>query len=285
MCMHPASPFLRPSWGSVYTVGVLPSPKALLLSLALLTTLTACGTVGETGRRQVTLFSNEYMSQLGAESYAEIVAQHREIKTGRDAEMLRRVGQRIAAASGADFQWEFKLLDAPDVVNAFCLPGGKIAFYTGILKVTQNEDGLAVVMGHEVAHATANHGNERMSTTTALNVLLSGAAAGLSLSKMGESTRELVLQGLGLGAQVGAVLPFSRNHESEADEIGLLYAIRAGYNPEEAPRLWERMAALGSSGPSFMSTHPDPYQRAERLRELIPIMKARVAAEKSAPAR
>ncbi len=252
--------------------------RSLAIATVLSFALCSCAIVPETGRRQLTLFSDAEMNALGAQSYTEITKEHRVITSGRDYEMLQRVGTKIAKASGRDYQWEFKLLDAPKVANAFCLPGGKIAVYTGILPITQNEDGMAVIIGHEVAHATSNHGNERMSQQAAAQTLLGGAAMGLQLSEASPATQELILGGLGAGASIGVLLPFSREHETEADEIGLIFAIRAGYDPEEAPRLWERMAKLsGGSGPEFLSTHPDPGRRAERLRAMIPELRQRAA--------
>jgi predicted Zn-dependent protease len=236
--------------------------------------LTACSIVGETGRRRIAFFPDSYMTELGASAYdSETSGKYTVITSGKDYDMVQRIGQRIAQASGKDYAWEFRLLDAPDVVNAFCLPGGKVAVYTGILKVTQNEDALAAVMGHEVAHATAEHGNERMSQGMVSELVLAAAGGALAQwTEMDNATQQGVMQALGMGVQVGALLPFSRKHESEADEIGLRYLVRAGYDPDEAPKLWERMAQLGggSGTPEFMSTHPDPMRRAEELRNLIP---------------
>ena len=213
------------------------------------------------------------MYSLGEEAYAETTGQYTVITGTAEAQMVQRVGQKIAEASGADFAWEFKLLDAPTVPNAFCLPGGKIAIYTGILPITQNEDGLAAVMGHEVAHATLEHGNKRMTQELGVNGAMIAVDAYLGSS--GTESQSEIMMALGAGAQYGLVLPYSRSHESEADELGLRYLVRAGYDPEEAPRLWERMArAFPSSQPEFMSTHPDPTARAERLRQLIPTVVA-----------
>jgi predicted Zn-dependent protease len=195
--------------------------------------------------------------------------------------MVQRVGARIAEASGRDYDWEFRLLDAPDVVNAFCLPGGKVAVYSGILPITRNEDGLAAVVGHEVAHATAEHGKERMSQQyIAQGVFVAADIALDNWTELGDESRADWMAALGLGAQVGVLLPYSRTHESEADEIGLRFAVRAGYDPNEAPKLWERMAerAGDERPPELMSTHPDPLRRAARLRELIPV----IVAEESA---
>jgi len=201
--------------------------------------------------------------------------------------MVDRVGRKIAVATGKDYQWEFKLLDAKDVVNAFCLPGGKVAVYSGILPITQNENGLAVVLGHEVAHATQRHGGKRMTQNDLTTAAMSAISAGLQLGQMSSATQQGVMAALGLGAQVGVALHYSRTQETEADEIGLRYAIRAGYDPWEAPKLWDRMAKLGSSGPSWLSDHPDSGQRGENLKAKIPqyIAEERGQAQPQQPAR
>lgn len=210
---------------------------------------------------------------MGLEAWREVLKEERIITEGPDARLVREVGARIAAATNAPYEWEFVLLDDPETVNAFCLPGGKIAVYSGILPVTQNPDGLAAVLGHEVAHATAHHGAERVSQGLVTQGILDAASA--SLSTANPMVRTVVMQGLGVGAEVGALLPYSRLHESEADEIGLRYMIRAGYNPHEAVRLWQRMAGLGGGrAPEFLSTHPDPEDRAARLARLIPAIQA-----------
>jgi len=177
-----------------------------------------------------------------------------------------------------NFAWEFNVVDDPNTVNAFCMPGGKVVVYTGILKVTQNEDALAVVLGHEIAHALANHGNERMSQ--GLVAQLGLASLDMALSQKPAQTRELLMTAAGAGAQVGLLLPFSRKHESEADEIGLYLMAMAGYNPAAAAPFWERMNKMGGGDrpPEFLSTHPDPSKRSERLKELQ--VKARAYARK-----
>lgn len=244
----------------------------VILSLAALLACGACSIVGETGRSQVAWFPSDYMNQMGVSAYDQATSQYPEITSGAQYEMVQRIGRKIAVASGADFDWTFKLLDAPTTVNAFALPGGKVAVYSGLLRVAQNEDALAAVMGHEVAHAVARHGNERMT----LNMIQGGilTAADVYLAKWGElddSTRAGWMSALAVGTDLAGIKPYSRKHESEADEIGLRYLIRAGYDPHEAPKLWERMAELSPDrGPEFTSTHPDPLARAARLRELIP---------------
>lgn len=192
---------------------------------------------------QLKWFDDAQMNQMGVEAYEAACKEHRVITGTAEAQMVERIGKKIAAASGRDYAWEFRLLDAPDVVNAFCLPGGKVAVYTGILKVTQNEDALAAVMGHEVAHATSNHGNERVSQGSFKDAVVGTAGKFAGFAGLGEAGQQAVMQTLNAGASVLGILPYSRAHETEADEIGLLFLIRAGYDPEEAPKLWERMAA------------------------------------------
>ncbi len=254
----------------VYTVGVRSS---LLVGLMGLLLVTSCESVPETGRSRAPLLTSEsYENSLGAEAYAEATGEFPEITGTPDAEMVQRIGDRIAAASGrSEYEWEFKLLDAPDSINAFALPGGKVAVYSGILNVTQNEDALAAVMGHEVAHATLRHGGERMSNQLYAGLILAGVSVGLEFSDMDSDDQGYVMAAFGAGAQYGYLLPYSRLHESEADEVGLRYLVRAGYNPNEAPGLWERMAERNPDRPpEFLSTHPDPLARAQRLREMIP---------------
>lgn len=239
----------------------------ILLGLSLV----GCSTVAETGRSQFILFSESEMARMGVDAYAEAIGPYREITSGADAEMVQRLGRRLAAASGRNFDWEFKLLDAPDVVNAFALPGGKVAIYSGILEVAGSEDALAAVVGHEIAHATSHHGNERMSQNFAANLGLALGSSALELSSMSDEDKGYAIAAIGGVTQFGILLPYSRTHESEADEIGLRFLIRAGYDPYQAPLFWERMAdSSGDRPPEFLSTHPDPARRAARLRELIP---------------
>jgi predicted Zn-dependent protease len=219
-------------------------------------------------------------------SYSQFLAQNPPLATSNaQAIQVKEVGDRIARAATkylrakgvgdrvAGFKWEFNLVQSNEV-NAWCMPGGKVVFYTGILPITQNVDGIAVVMGHEVAHAIARHGNERMSQ--GLLVQAGGMALDIALSQKPELTRQLFAQAYGLGATVGAVLPFSRLHESEADKMGLAFAAIAGYNVNEAAPFWNRMARVGggSRPPEFLSTHPDPQDRAKAILEYLPEAKA-----------
>jgi predicted Zn-dependent protease len=225
------------------------------------------------GCANLNLYSDADLEPLSAQAYAEATREHGAITSGPQYEMVQRVAKRIAAASEENFQWEARLLKADDVPNAFCLPNGRIAIYTGILPITQNEDGLAVVMGHEVAHAVLRHGGKRMTQGMLTSTTLAAVDAGLGLAEMDASSKNGVMAVLGLGAEVGITLPYSRDHESEADVLGLRYAIRAGYDPNEAPKLWERMAKLGGEGPpEWLSTHPASQARAQKLREMIPAL-------------
>lgn len=243
---------------------MLPSLRAFcLFVLALLPT--ACANLN--------LYSDDELEPLSLQAYDEATKETGgAITSGKDYEMVMRVARKIAQASDElNFQWEVRLLKADDVPNAFCLPNGRIAIYTGILPVTQNEDALAIVMGHEVAHAILRHGGKRMTQGMLSQGTLAAVQAGLGMSEMNDTAKAGVMAVLGVGAQVGFTLRYSREHESEADVEGLRYAIRAGYNPEEAPRLWERMAKLGSSDtPSWLSTHPASLDRAETLRQITP---------------
>lgn len=228
--------------------------------------LVSCVTNSETGRKQAIVFSDSQMNSLGEQAYQEVKQKEKISGDKRLTEIVERVGRRIAEASGAKFNWEFTYLDAPTTVNAFCLPGGKVAVYSGIIPVAKTEASLAAVLGHEVAHAVARHGAERMTQAA-------GAQAVLVLAELlsGDSKyRGLIMGVMGIGMQGAVLLPFSRKHESEADYMGLRYMAKAGYDPEEAVGLWERMAKLGGTPPEIISTHPDPAHRAAALRNDMP---------------
>ena len=253
--------------------------RLLAPSLVLVLGLTsgACALI-----RDAAWFPDDYMNKIGAEAYVESTKDYRSITSGPQYEMVRRISDKMArVVNRPEFDWEFKLLEAPDTVNAFALPGGKIAVYTGILRITQNEDALAAVIGHEIGHVLLEHGNKRMTQNAVVNGALIIADLAGGWGGMSQESRASWMGALGSGAQVGVLLPFSRDHESEADEIGLRFLIRAGYDPYEAPKLWERMAAASGttdSNTNPMSTHPNPLQRAARLRELIPQMLAEESA-------
>lgn len=231
-----------------------------------------------TGRTQLVDLSREQESALGLQSYREILSQSRVVTGGPQVEAVRDIGERLVGAAQAmlpdvpwqHFEWEFNLIDS-EQANAFCLPGGKVAVYTGILPITANENGLAAVMGHEIAHAIARHGAERMATQRLVQI--GSIAAGASVGEMDPSTQRAVMAAIGAGAQYGVLLPFSRDHESEADRIGLLLAAHACFDPREAPRLWERMGQAAGGArqpPEFMSTHPSHGTRIRQLEAWMP---------------
>ncbi len=241
--------------------------------------MVGCATSPFTGRRSLHLLPQAQVQELGASEFQSFMEQSELTDNERLAAQVQRIGERIAMAAQvalegegdseriADYDWEFVVVES-DEVNAFCLPGGKVVVYTGLLKVARDEDSLAVVMGHEIAHAIAEHGNERMSQVMAAQ--LGGVALDVALQERPAEVRQLFATAYGVGATVGLLLPFSRTHEREADEIGLFLSTIAGYDPRAAGPFWERMAEAGASAPEFLSTHPDPLQRAERLRELVP---------------
>lgn len=249
------------------------------VALAAPLVLPACQTVPGTGRSQFNLVPLGEQIQMGEQAYQEMLAGATIITSGPEYEMVQRVGRRIAAAAeklfpdpARKFDWEFKLVKDDQVVNAWALPGGKCAVYSGLLPVTRDEAGLAVVLGHEAAHAIAQHGAERISQGMGLQVGLEIVDAYLKGSdRLSGGTRDSLMAALGLGANVGIMLPFSRKHESEADELGLYIAARAGYDPRAAIGLWQRMASLGGSRPpEFLSTHPSEETRIRRLQRAMP---------------
>lgn len=225
----------------------------------------------ETGRVERVSMSPQQEQALGLQAYQEVLSSSQVIESGREAEVVNRVAHRIAAATGKasqDFQWEVSLVNSPQV-NAFCLPGGKIVVYTGILPVAKNEAGLATVLGHEVGHGTARHGAQRVFQNSLMQTALVGAA--YSLSNMDYQKRQTIMGLLGAGAQYGIILPFGREQESEADEMGLIYMARAGYDPRESIAFWERMTQTGGARPpEFLSTHPSHGARIEQLKALMP---------------
>lgn len=225
----------------------------------------------ETGRRVRVALSSEQEEALGLQSYREVLSQSQTIESGPEHEMVVRVAARLARATGdaaKDFKWHVSLIRSPQA-NAFCLPGGKIAVFTGILPYAKTEAGLAAVMGHEMAHAVARHGSQRLLRTSMAQTVMAGAQ--FSLGDMDPGQRQAVMAAIGAGAQYGVLLPFSREHELEADQMGLLYMARAGYDPREAVSFWERMGSSGGQQPpEFASTHPSHGTRIEQLREFMP---------------
>ena len=229
-----------------------------------------CQTVEYTGRSQVNLISDSQEKQLGAEAYADILKKTPISKRADWQAQLQRVGQRIAAAAARpDYQWEFKVLQGKEV-NAFCLPGGKVAFWEGIMPVAQDDNGVAVIMGHEVAHALAHHGAERISQSIGAEVAEQILAAGVGIAN--PALAEDAAQLFGITASVGVILPWGRAQESEADRIGLILMAKAGYNPSSAVSFWERMSKLQQGGkpPEFLSTHPSDETRINQIKQWLP---------------
>jgi predicted Zn-dependent protease len=251
----------------------------ILSSLAILTS--SCSEVAITGRKQLNLVPDALMNSMSFQSYSEFLSQNKISTDTASTQMVKNVGQKIQKAveqycaenNMSDrlkgYQWEFNLVEDPNV-NAWCMAGGKVVVYTGILPVTKNEAGLATVMGHEIAHAFAKHGAERM--TQGLLVEMGGMALSKALANRPEETKNLLLRSYGTGTQYGILLPYSRKQESEADHLGLIFMAMAGYNPNEALDFWQRMAASssGQAPPEFMSTHPADSTRIRNIKELIP---------------
>lgn len=255
--------------------------KKIFSITIILTIVSACATVPVTGRKQLSLVSSAEMNQMSAQQYQEV------IKTGplstnqEQTQLIKRVGVRIEKAVEkymaekglssqlSGFNWEFNLIQDDKTVNAWCMPGGKVAFYTAILPICKDEDGIAVVMGHEVAHAVANHGRERMSQGMLTEFGMSTLSAAMGQNPT--ATQQIFMQSVGMGTNVG-MLKFSRNHESEADHMGLIFMAMAGYDPATAPKFWERMATLsgGQQPPEFLSTHPSHETRIKDLEGWIP---------------
>jgi metalloendopeptidase OMA1, mitochondrial len=261
--------------------GILVALQPLILIVLLLQS-TGCTTNPYTKRWQFVAIPRSYENSMGAQAYAQVMNNPKTpISTNpREIEPVMRVAERIIAVAKQSkyaetantFKWDVSVIKDDKTMNAFALPGGKIAVYTGIFPVAYNDAGLAAIMGHEVVHALARHGGERMSQGFATQAALIGAAIGLGTQGIGGYSGQAIMQALGLGAQVGVLLPFSRKHESEADYIGLLFAAQAGYDPQEAVRVWERMQAVGGGGqpPEFMSTHPGHGTRIKQLQKWMP---------------
>lgn len=240
----------------------------------------ACATVPVTGRRQLNLIPGSQLNAMSFSQYDEFIKSHKLSTDTQQTEMVKRVGKRIQGAveryfadrgeAGRlkDYKWEFNLVE-DSAVNAWCMPGGKVVVYTGILPVTKDETGLAVVLGHEIAHAIANHGNERMSQ--GLIAMTGQLALAKALENKKEETQALFMAAYGVGAQVGVLLPYSRLHESEADHLGLIFMAMAGYDPRQAISFWERMAADSKGAPpEFLSTHPSDQTRIDKLKAELP---------------
>jgi predicted Zn-dependent protease len=259
-----------------------PSLKLRLAALCgLLLLQSSCTKVAITGRKQFNLVPSSIINSMSFESYSEFLSQSELSDNVEQTQMVKRLGSRIQKAveqyctennlSGRlkGYQWEFNLIEDKSS-NAWCMPGGKVVVYTGLLPITQTEAGLAVVMGHEIAHAVAKHGAERM--TQGLIVEMGGMALSKALTKSAEKTKNLFMRSYGIGTEVGVLLPYSRVHEKEADHLGLIFMAMAGYNPNEAVSFWERMAASkeGPAPPEILSTHPADATRIRNIKKLIP---------------
>lgn len=243
----------------------------------------SCATNPFTGKQTLALVPNSQLFPTAFAQYGQFLTENKVVKGTSDAQMITRVGQRIAVAAERwldangnqgylkDYKWEYNLVN-DKTVNAWCMPGGKIVFYTGILPIANGETGVAAIMGHEVAHALANHGQQRMSAGMLQQI---GAIAG-NVAIKDEKSRNTFNQAYGVGTTVGVMLPFSRKHETQGDEIGLILMAIAGYNPDEAAELWKRMKANsgGQAPPEFLSTHPSNDARIANLTKLAPDAKA-----------
>jgi len=244
--------------------------------------LTGCVLNLVTGRNQLSLVKESEVQLMATSQYKTFLTENKVLSsnTSKDAAMVDRVGARIANAitkyynsQGKEsvlegYLWEFNTIESKEV-NAWCMPGGKVVVYTGLLPVTQNETSLAIVMGHEIAHSVAKHGNERMSQ--ALVQQLGGMALEVALAQKPQETQDLFLMSYGIGSEVGAMLPWSRQQEMEADQYGLIFSAMAGYDPREAIPFWQRMSAAGEgSPPEFLSTHPSDETRMRKLKQFMP---------------
>jgi predicted Zn-dependent protease len=257
--------------------------KKIMAAFMLAAVVVACSTNPVTGRRQFKLVPESQLQGMADQQYREFLSSNRVVSASadRDAEMVRRVGQRLATAITSyyksqnqasileGYKWEFNLVN-DKAANAWAMPGGKIVCYTGLLPITQNEAALANVLGHEISHAVFQHGNERMSQGLAAQGL--GTGLSLALANKPAATQNLFQQAFGVTTQLGVLLPFSRKHELEADRYGMRWAAMAGYNPREAIALWQRMEQMsnGQKPPEFASTHPAEATRIKELQRYLP---------------
>ncbi|MBN2107040.1 MAG: M48 family metallopeptidase [Deltaproteobacteria bacterium] len=249
---------------------------------ALMLALFACATVPVTGRQTLNIISDSELMTMSFQQYREVINKSKLSQDPARVQMIRRVGQRVAGATEdflrqqgmpqeiSKYKWEFNLIDDDKTINAWCMPGGKVAFYTGIIPVAQNDAGIAVVMGHEIAHAIAKHGNERMSQSLLAQLGAAGLSAALAKSPAG--TKDVFMNVYGVGANVGFLLPFGRVQELEADRIGLILMAKAGYDPRQAIPFWQRMSRSSSGGrpPALLSTHPVPETRIQDIQAALP---------------
>ncbi|HOK66156.1 MAG TPA: M48 family metallopeptidase [Anaerohalosphaeraceae bacterium] len=249
-------------------------------TLLLTAFLFGCAEVPITGRSQLNLVPDSLVNSMALEEYQAFLKENKVSTDPQKTAMVREVGKRIAgavetyfrqqglASQISGFSWEFNLVENEEK-NAWCMPGGKVVVYTGLLPITQDENGLAVVMSHEIAHAVARHGSERMSQ--GLLYQMGGMALSEAIQNHPAATQQLFMQSYGLGAQIGVLLPYSRLHEKEADRLGLIFMGMAGYNPQTAVDFWKRMAAdKSASPPEFLSTHPSDQTRIQAIQEVLP---------------
>jgi predicted Zn-dependent protease len=253
-----------------------------LLGISVTVFIYSCSTVAITGRKQFAPLPDSELNSMSFQQYDEVLKESKLSTNSAQGNQVKSVGKKIQKAVESymsthglsdqlkGYKWEFNLIENDETVNAWCMPGGKVAFYTGIMPVCKTEEGVAVVMGHEIAHAIARHGNERM--TQGLIQQFGGLALAYAVKDKPAEAQQLFMTAYGAGTTVGAMLPFSRLQESEADRMGLIFMAMAGYNPNEAPVFWERMAANsgGSAPPEFLSTHPSHSTRIADLKAEIP---------------
>jgi predicted Zn-dependent protease len=255
--------------------------KNILFALIIAGLMGGCATNAVTGRKQLSLVPESELQLMATNQYQTFLKENKTLPSSNSqAAMVDRVGERIANAitkyytsqgKGSvleGYKWEFNTVDSKEA-NAWCMPGGKVVVYTGLLPITQSETALAIVMGHEIAHAIASHGNERMSQ--GMIQQLGGTALQVALSQKPAETQNIFLTAYGVGSQLGALLPFSRKQETEADHYGLIFAAMAGYDPQEAVPFWERMEKqAGSAPPEFLSTHPSNESRIRKIKQEMP---------------
>lgn len=253
----------------------------IILLIMVFAAIYSCSIVPFSGRKQFIAIPESTMLAMSFEQYDSFLKENKLSTNQAQTQMVKRVGQNLKNAVEKqfkemgqesvlnDYSWDFNLIES-DVANAWCMPGGKVVIYTGILPITANEEGLAVVMGHEIAHAIAKHGNERMSQQ--LVQQLGGLALEIAIKDQPEQTQQIYMLAFGVGTELGAVLPYSRLHENEADHMGLIFMAMAGYDPNEAVAFWERMEAQssGQAPPQFLSTHPSHGTRIKKIKEALP---------------
>lgn len=259
--------------------------KSILKSFVVLTTIVilfqACSVVPLTGRKQLSLLPESEMISMSLTNYSDFMKENPVVTDKNKSDMVKEVGSNISAAvikyftdnnliSRLDgYQWEFNLVNNDSIPNAWCMPGGKVVVYSGILPYTQDRNGLAVVLSHEIAHAIARHGNERMSQQ--LLTQYGSVALNEIIKEKPEQTRNIFNSAYGIGSQFGLMLPYSREHELEADKLGLIFMAMAGYDPQSAVGFWERMSSMGGDKPpEFMSTHPSDANRIRKINEAMP---------------